>query len=1045
VVLAAGLLGLGIVSASGAAGGDPADVPGVATADLTPAGLSSALTTVMVQLPADPITVVDANSPTPLTDAQKDAVRSSLEAAQAPVEQQIGALGGDVVGTYQAAYNGIKVVISQDKVGQLNGISGVSGVWPVRTYSLDNVHGVPMVGGPQAWDGLAGVHGEGIKIADIDTGIDYTHADFGGSGNVADYQAALASDTLPANPAWFGPTAPKVKGGTDLVGDNYNADPNSSTYQPVPHPDPNPLDCGGHGTHTAGTAAGFGVLADGSTYTGSYNASTIAGHSWTVGPGVAPKADIYAVRVFGCSGSTNVVTDAIEWAVDHDMDVINMSLGAPYGGPNDPDAVASTNATKDGVIVVASSGNSGPAPYIDGSPGAASGAISVAATDPTQVFPGATMHLSTGTDLTAIDANGADLPAGTFPVKVIPATAHDVALGSNNPISLGCSVADDQAAGDVTGKFIVVVRGVCARVAKAIFGQQSGAAGVIMINNASGFPPFEGKITNDPDAPGPPLFGGFAYTVTIPFLGVPLSAANTSALNAANGGTVSLVAANVPNPGFAAIASFSSWGPGGDGNLKPNVTAPGVSIASAGMGTGNQAAIMSGTSMAAPHTTGAAALVKQAHPSWRGARYWEAAVENTADPGLDVGYATRANGTGLVQVQNAVKTDVVAISGGADAAGAVSFGFNELASDFSKVATIKLNNFGDTPATFNVSDALPQGKPHTTSFDQSTVTVPARGQTDLHVTLNVPAATAGVGAQPLRPANGFGDVSGLVTLTPVGGSNNGVTLRVPYYMVPQAVSNVSTTPVSSFQLNKTGSAPVTVTNTGGAVTGHADWYSWGIEDAKDAGLGSNDIREVGVQSFPTGANPTLAFAIQTTRRWTNAASDEFDVLVDTNGDGVPNFDVVATDFAGLSSSGTAGEVVTAVFPVGLNSSGHLVTTGPGAIDFFADAPTDSSTIVLPVRFSRLGLTAANPRFSYAAEGFGRDGTVDVTESSGTFNAFTPSLNTGMFDTLAPGGSAVENLTINKSEWSHTPALGWLVVSHENKANQEAQTLAISIK
>ncbi len=99
----------------------------------------------------------------------------------------------------------------------------------------------------------------------------------------------------------------------------------------MPHPDPNPLDCFGHGTHVAGTAAGFGVTADGKTYTGPYNDSTVSSHSWNVGPGVAPKADLYAIRVFGCEGSTDVTIDAIEWAVDHDMDVINMSLGSPFG------------------------------------------------------------------------------------------------------------------------------------------------------------------------------------------------------------------------------------------------------------------------------------------------------------------------------------------------------------------------------------------------------------------------------------------------------------------------------------------------------------------------------------------------------------------------------------------------------------------------------------------------------------------------------------------------------------------------------------------
>jgi subtilisin family serine protease len=50
-----------------------------------------------------------------------------------------------------------------------------------------------------------------------------------------------------------------------------------------------------------------------------------------IGPGVAPLADLYMVRVFGCTGSTDVVTDAIDWAVHNNMDVISMSLGGAYG------------------------------------------------------------------------------------------------------------------------------------------------------------------------------------------------------------------------------------------------------------------------------------------------------------------------------------------------------------------------------------------------------------------------------------------------------------------------------------------------------------------------------------------------------------------------------------------------------------------------------------------------------------------------------------------------------------------------------------------
>ena len=570
----------------------------------------------MVQVAGDPVTVQDANVSRSMSDDQKTQAKQRLKDQQRPVADQVRALGGTVVNDYQEAYNGVKVRIDESKASQLAAIPNVVGVHHLTLATPDNIHGVPLIGAPAVWGGTPGLTGQGTKIAIIDTGIDYTHADFGGSGRPADYAAALAHDTGPANPAFFGPDAPKVKGGVDLVGDSYDANPNNPTYQPIPHPDPNPLDCGGHGTHVAGTAAGFGVLTDGSTYHGGYDAATVGSHAWNVGPGVAPGADLYAIRVFGCNGSTDVVVDAIEWAVSHHMDVINMSLGAPLGGADSPDAVAAADAVRDGVIVVASAGNSGKTPYLTGAPASGNGVLSVAASDPTRDFPAARLTLSTGPTVHALDANGVPVAGlGSLALKVLwtPGAPHDAAH-----ISLGCDPNEYTAAG-VTGMLVVVRRGTCARISRPIYGQRAGAAAVLMVNNADGFPPQEGKITVDPVT-------GQPYTVTIPFLGVP--SGQGPVLAAADAGSAALADAAIANPGYLTLADFTSGGPrGGDSALKPDLTAPGVNIASASMASGTDAVVFSGTSMAAPHTSGAAALVRQAHPSWNKVPYWNAALD----------------------------------------------------------------------------------------------------------------------------------------------------------------------------------------------------------------------------------------------------------------------------------------------------------------------------------------------------------------------------------------------------------------------------------
>ena len=403
-----------------------------------------------------------------------------------------------------------------------------------------------------------------------------------------------------------------------------------------------------------------------------------------------------ALRVFGCLGSTDVTVDAIEWAVDNDMDVINMSLGSPFGSKDDPSAVASTNAAKAGVIVVTSAGNNGPNQYITGSPGTGAGSIATAASDPTQTFPG--VNITAGTlAIQGINANEHPNPAVSGALKVIqdnPATPVNEAEG--------CSVA--AFGGPLPANTIAVVnRGTCARVAKAIFGQQAGAVAVIMVNNDANFPPLEGPITSNPD-------DGVPFTVTIPFIGVrgPATTATSDGarLRALPDGTAtSMTATSLVNPGFKAFASFSSGGPRtGDSGLKPDITGPGVSIVSTGNGTGNKAATISGTSMASPHVAGVAALTRQAHPTWS-VEDIKAAIVNTGDPAQVTGYRTSRGGTGLVQPQKSTTTQVVARASGDEFAVSVNFGYEELLANYSKTREITLKNNGATAATFGVAQA----------------------------------------------------------------------------------------------------------------------------------------------------------------------------------------------------------------------------------------------------------------------------------------------------------------------------------------------------
>ena len=154
-------------------------------------------------------------------------------------------------------------------------------------------------------------------------------------------------------------------------------------------------------------------------------------------------------------------------------------------------------------------------------------------------------------------------------------------------------------------------------------------------------------------------------------------------------------------------------------------------------------------------------------------------------------------------------------------------------------------------------------------------------------------------------------------------------------------------------------APVTLTNNHGAADSIADWFAWGLKDARSHGSGSDDLQAAGVVSYPSAG--LLFFGISTAHRWSNPAENEFDVLVDTNNDGTPDYAVVADDFGVLTANGVAsGEEVVAVFNLNTNA---------GVIRYVAIADFNGSTMELPVRLSDLGLTAASPAFSYTVESF----------------------------------------------------------------------------
>ncbi|WP_235882338.1 S8 family peptidase [Streptomyces apricus] len=191
------------------------------------------------------------------------------------------------------------------------------------------------------------------------------------------------------------------------------------------------------------------------------------------------------------------------------------------------------------------------------------------------------------------------------------------------------------------------------------------------------------------------------------------------------------------------LASFSSTGPGLDGQIKPDVTAPGVDITAASAAgsviaqeVGEKPAgylTISGTSMATPHVAGAAAILKQQHPDWTYTDL-KGALTGSAKGGA---YTAFQQGAGRIQVDKAIKQTVVAVPS------SVSFGLQQWphTDDTPVTEKVTYRNLGKTDVTLNLTVAAtdPKGQAAPAGFftlGARTLTVPAGGTASADLTVN---------------------------------------------------------------------------------------------------------------------------------------------------------------------------------------------------------------------------------------------------------------------------------------------------------------------
>jgi subtilisin family serine protease len=778
--------------------------------------------------------------------------------------------------------------------------------------------------------------GKGVRIGVIDTGLDYTHADFGGKGTPAAYQAALANDT---DPGWRSSLPAlgkaKVMGGIDFAGDSYNADPTSADYQPIPHPDKNPLDCTDHGTHVAGIAAGYGVDKDGSTFTGKYSklsASKLL--KMRVGPGMAPEAKLFSIRIFGCEGSTNLVIQGLDRAMDPNgdgntkdhLDLINLSVGSDDGVADDPENAVVAALAAHGVLPVMSIGNGGDNTDIGGSPGNATASLAAASTvDSYQQRDG--LRVNAPDDVKGIAAgqfsiayDWADSAPVTGDVTKLPGT-----FGADN--TDGCDPLSDAETTAVAGKVAWLywddndATRRCGSVARSANVAAAGAVGAIFTSDLD---VFNAGITGSADIPVIQLPKAQVDRLT--------PAVDAGTLNVTFDGSLQATVKDITPSISDTLSSFSSRGPHGSlGVVKPDVAAPGDTIASAGMGTGNNVLVISGTSMASPLVAGVSALVKAKHPDWSPLQL-KAAVMNTATHDVWTQphhsgdrYGPARVGSGRVDAQSAVNTKSIAYTKGANQPVSASFGVVPALVDggtVTKKKTVVVQNFAKRATTYHLGyDSVIPSPGVTYTVSPKRLTVAGHSKKTATVTMTVDptalrhtidptmSATQSIGVD--LPRQFVSDASGHLTVTPTGKRQ----LRIPVYGAAKPVSDTTATGQPG-EIDLTGTGVDQGTGSE-AYESLASVLQLGTSSLRQpqcsadlrSGCWTNqsdragDIHYVGAGTAmgPGEGGPAsdkyLWFGMSTYRNWATNNTMEPYVDIDTDGDGIPDIEIYAQNYA----------------------------------------------------------------------------------------------------------------------------------------------------
>lgn len=797
-----------------------------------------------------------------------------------------------MVYSYRLVMNGLAVIAPTNVFDQLRDLSFVGAVQKETSFARPQVAGrfekdaegfeggtsVDFIGATRVHQDL-GITGKGMRVGVIDSGIDYTHSMFKGSGDPEQFKA------IDPDKEFEGFPTSKVVGGIDLVGSKFNP---GSGFPGVrfPVPDNNPIDEGGHGTHVAGTVAGLG---DG---TKTYD-------------GVAPDADLYAIKVFGKSGGTgdSVVIAALEYAMDPNgdldpsdkLDVVNLSLGGGYGKPHIFYNEAVKNLVRGGVVMVASAGNSGHTSYIVGAPSTADEAISVGAS-----IDGMYKNWKFDTvKFAAADENlYAELIEGEISKPIADAKDVKAAL-----VAAGTAATDysDEMKAKLKGKIALIDRGEVTFVEKLQRAFDAGAIGVIVANNRD----------------GDPIAMGGEGKVDLPAIMVKKSFGDILKEKMKAGEVVVDFDSDkkLEKPELIDnLTTFSSRGPrSNDSLIKPEIAAPGYKIISASMGSGTKGVALNGTSMSGPHVAGVMALLKQAKPEldayqlkallMNGATSIKSAEGKT--------YPVSMQGAGRVQTFKSATAPVLAMPA------ALSLGETNLLNAKMFRRTVELKNLSDKEVVLKTASTSSEG----VEVKMPEMVTIAAGKTAKVKVEFVFKATTNLSAYEEREA--------VVSFT-----DNGIELvRIPALAVVRSISKIETGDLqihaSSMDDAEGAAADVNLHNKSGNRGEVLPFNLLGVDAKKPVNMADRtvrsrvcDLQSVGYRMREEAGKTFLEIGVKLYNPISRWEGCEVSAQIDVDGDGIAE-----QELGGINSS---------------NLGGLQAAVGEGYFSVLLDAPKTRS-------------------------------------------------------------------------------------------------------